>query len=146
MGAVLATTTVDGDQAAARPLDDAECRALLGAAAVGRVGLSIDALPVVLPVAHVLDGDRIVFRTGSGAKLQQALEGAVVCFQADEIDERRHAGWSVLATGHAREITDAAELRGVRTLPLRPWTGVDGEHYVEIRIELLSGRRFGPAD
>ena len=124
-------------------LGDAECRALLAAASVGRVGLSIDALPVVVPVNFVLDGDRIVFRTGTGAKLQQALEGAVVCFEVDDVDRLYHSGWSVLATGHAAEITDEADLVRVRTLPLRSWAHVDGEHFVEIRIELLSGRRLG---
>ena len=124
-------------------LTDAECLALLGDAGIGRVGLSIDALPVVLPVNFVLDGDRILFRTGTGSKLQQALEGAVVCFEVDQVDRIYHAGWSVLATGHAGEVTDPADLERIRTLPLRPWAHLDEEHVVEIRIELLSGRRLG---
>src|SRR5687768_11729479 len=100
-------------------MEEAECRALLATASVGRVGLSIDALPVVLPVSFVVDGDRIVFCTGTGAKLQQALEGAVVCFEVDDIDRLHRSGWSVLATGRAAEITDPVDLVRVRTLPLR---------------------------
>lgn len=125
------------------PMEEAECRALLAGASIGRVGLSIDALPVVLPVNFVVDGDRIVFRTGTGSKLQQALEGAVVCFEVDEVDRLYHAGWSVLATGRAAEITDPYDLDHVRSLPLRAWAHLDEEHFVEIRIELLSGRRLG---
>lgn len=124
-------------------MGDAECRALLATASIGRVGLSIDALPVVVPVNFVVDGDRIVFRTGPGAKLRQALEGAVVCFEVDDVDRVYHSGWSVLATGHAAEITDPAALARVRALPLRSWAHLEEEHVVEIRIELLSGRRVG---
>ena len=124
-------------------MSEAECRSLLATASVGRVGLSIDALPVVMPVNFVVDRDRIVFRTGTGSKLRQALEGAVVCFEVDDVDRLYHSGWSVLATGHAAEITDPAELAWVRTLPLRSWAHLDEEHVVEIRIELLSGRRVG---
>jgi len=125
------------------PIDDDECRALLASAAVGRVGLSIDALPVVLPVNFVVDGDRIVFCTSTGAKLRQALEGAVVCFEVDHVDPIYHSGWSVLATGRAGEITDPYDLDHVRSLPLRAWAHLEEEHFVEIRIELLSGRRLG---
>lgn len=126
-------------------MSDAECRSLLAAASVGRIGLSIDALPVVMPVNFVVDGDRVVFRTGTGAKLRQALQGAVVCFEVDDVDRLYHTGWSVLVTGHAAEIADRTELDRVRALPLRSWAELDEEHFVEIRIELLSGRRVGDA-
>ena len=135
------TTTVDGP--ALVPLGETECRHLLATAAIGRVGLSIDALPVVLPVSFVVDGDRIVFRTGAGAKLQQALQHAVVCFEVDDVDPIYHSGWSVLVTGQASEITDGIELERARLLPLRPWGRADAQHFVQVRIELISGRRIG---
>jgi len=125
------------------PLDEATCRRLMATAAIGRVGLSIDALPVVLPVGFVVDGDRVLFRTGEGLKLRQALEGAVVCFQVDDVDPIRHTGWSVLVTGHARALRDPDDLARVRRLPLRPWAPVDGDHHVAITIELVSGRGLG---
>lgn len=134
-------TTADGHVEVV--LGDAECRQLLATATIGRVGLSIDALPVVLPVSFVVDGDRIVFRTCAGAKLQQALHRAVVCFEVDDVDVLDDAGWSVLVTGEASEITDPADLERVRALALRPWGGDDAEHVVQIRIGLISGRRIG---
>ena len=54
-----------------------ECRELLAQAAVGRLGLSADSLPVILPVNFVVDGDSVVFRTGAGLKLSAATAGDV---------------------------------------------------------------------
>ena len=50
-----------------------ECLHLLAAGHVGRIGLSVQALPVVLPVNYaVLDGG-VVLRSGAGTKLDAAL-------------------------------------------------------------------------
>lgn len=44
-------------------LEAAECHALLARGNLGRVAVSIGALPVVLPVNYALDAGAIVFRT-----------------------------------------------------------------------------------
>lgn len=123
-------------------VDHDGCMALLAQHSVGRVGLSMGALPVVLPVNYVLDGDRIVIRTGWGTKLSAAIRNAVVCFEVDDIDRQHHSGWSVLVTGMARELTGAAAAEACE-LPLNTWAPSPGDHLVAIDIELLSGRRLG---
>lgn len=123
-------------------LDREECLALLVGEGVGRVGLSMDALPVVLPVNYVVDGARIIFRTGQGTKLSAALRGAVVCFEVDDIDRRRRSGWSVVVTGTARQLTGPEEAEAA-DLPLEPWSSVTGDHFIAIHIDLVSGRRVG---
>src|SRR5271165_6636211 len=93
----------------------AQCLALLTAGTVGRVGLSIDALPAVLPVNYVIHNGAIVFRTVPGTKLNAATEGAVVAFEVDSYGDPAHpTGWSVLARGVAHEITDPTELAAVQ--------------------------------
>lgn len=123
-----------------------ECLRLLAASGFGRVALHSGALPIVLPVNYALGNHGIVFRTARGTKLEAATSNAVVAFEVDEIDESRHAGWSVLVTGVAREITDPAELDDVRSLPLDRWAPVGAERYVGISIELISGRRTTDTD
>ena len=54
-------------------LDTEQCRTLLGSHNVGRMAVSVDALPVILPVNYAVDGDDIVFRTTPGTKLSAAL-------------------------------------------------------------------------
>lgn len=128
------------------PLSVEECCRLLATEKVGRVGISVRALPVVLPVNYsLLDGD-IVIRTGAGTKLDAALSGAVVAFEIDGTDPMYHSGWSVLVQGRASEMTDASQVARARELPLRPWAPGMRDHYVRIAPERISGRRLAVAD
>jgi len=123
-----------------------ECLAHLAGESVGRIAISIHALPVILPVNFVMcDGD-VVFRTGSGTKLAAATAGTVVAFEVDYYDRDGRSGWSVLVQGRAGEIADPVEVAEVRQLPLHAWA-LDGaaDHYVRIHPTMISGRRFQPA-
>jgi nitroimidazol reductase NimA-like FMN-containing flavoprotein (pyridoxamine 5'-phosphate oxidase superfamily) len=123
-------------------LSEDECLALLACSSLGRVAVTLGALPAVLPVNYgILDGD-IVFFTGPGTKLSAAVRNAVVAFEVDEIDSARHTGWSVLAVGMASEVTDDDEIARVRALGIRPWAGGQRPHLVRLRPEFLSGRRI----
>lgn len=123
-------------------LEDAECFRLLERAGVGRVGLSAEALPVILPINFALDGQRAVFATERGTKLTAARQHAVACLEVDGFDALSHGGWSVLATGRLRELT-GAEADAAAALPVSPWALDEApRHYVELGIELVSGRRI----
>jgi len=123
-------------------LSQDQCDALLRQGAVGRVAVTVAALPAIFPVNYaILDGD-IVFLTGDGTKLRAALVRAVVAFEVDHIDPGPPSGWSVMAVGVAEEITDPGDLRAVAELGLRPFAGGDRSHVVRIRPEFVSGRRI----
>ena len=119
-----------------------ECVSLLARAPVGRLGVSSDALPVVLPVNYVVDGDRIVVRTNPGTKLDAALRNAVVAFEVDHYDPVAHTGWSVLVTGRATVIDDQTDIAAVKRLPLRAWGAVPADRFVAISMDLVNGRRI----
>ena len=121
-------------------LDEAACLQALARHAIGRLGFSASALPVVLPVNFTIDDRKIFFRTEPGLKLDAARAGAVVCLEVDDYDVMSHTGSSVLATGRLRLITDADERHALAGLPLEPWGAPGAEHLVELPIELLSGR------
>jgi nitroimidazol reductase NimA-like FMN-containing flavoprotein (pyridoxamine 5'-phosphate oxidase superfamily) len=124
-------------------LDRDACLALLGSASFGRLGLTSRALPTILPVNFWFDGSRILVRTGAGSKLHTATAGAVVAFEVDHVDPFEHAGWSVVVTGQAVEVTDPDELAGLRHAPLPHWSPTDG-HVVAIDPAIVSGRRLTP--
>ena len=124
-------------------LSDDECLRLLAREPVGRMGMTARALPVVLPVNFVLDGRRIVFVTDPGLKLDAARARDVACMEIDGYERWTHTGWSVLATGRLRELTDRDEVEAARRLPVRAWADLHARHWVELGIELLSGRRIG---
>jgi nitroimidazol reductase NimA-like FMN-containing flavoprotein (pyridoxamine 5'-phosphate oxidase superfamily) len=125
-------------------LSRADALGLLAGESIGRVGVTVGALPAILPVNYgMLDG-MIVFRTAPGTKLSAAVQEAVVAFEVDHADSHARAGWSVLVVGHARRITDAELLERVRALELRPWAPGQRDHFVQISPEMVTGRRINP--
>jgi len=140
----VASSVDDGGMIPDRSLEvlqEDDCLDLLRSSGVGRIGLSMGALPVVLPANYVVDSGRVIIRTGFGTKLSAAIRNAVVCFEVDCIDTDDETGSSVLVTGTAREL-QGAEADYAATLPLRPWSPQVGDHLVAIGIELISGRRI----
>jgi nitroimidazol reductase NimA-like FMN-containing flavoprotein (pyridoxamine 5'-phosphate oxidase superfamily) len=122
-----------------------ECLSLLRRAHIGRVAISVDALPAVLPVNFTLIGDDVVFRTNPGAKLDAALANNVVAFEADDVDPVYQTGWSVLVQGMAREVIEPDQVAEMRKAPLRAWAGNGRDHFVRIPTRRVSGRRIRPA-
>jgi len=125
-----------------------DCLRLLTTVPVGRVGVTVDALPSVLPVNFVVHDGTIVFRTVAGTNLNAATAGMVVAFEADHYGtETEPWGWSVLVRGVAEEVTDRSELDAVQALPLESWA-LDGsaDRYIKIAPTIMTGRRIIPAD
>jgi hypothetical protein len=96
----------------AHSLDRPTCLSLLSSVGVGRVGLSVDALPVIMPVGFRVDGDRIVFALSAGSRGAAAVNGTVVAFEADDVDPTTGVGWTVLVQGPARLVADSLGCAG----------------------------------
>ena len=82
--------------------------------------------PVAIPVNYRMDGDDVIFRTGSQTRAGGAVDEAAVSFDVDHLDDALGEGWSVLLTGTARLITDPAELARVSSLGVDPWPAASG--------------------
>jgi nitroimidazol reductase NimA-like FMN-containing flavoprotein (pyridoxamine 5'-phosphate oxidase superfamily) len=126
-------------------MDHAECLRRLGTVHIGRVGITVDALPIILPVNFVLVDERVLFRTSAGTKLDAATSESVVAFEADAYSPDGAAGWSVLVVGRSRHVDSdervaalAEELLSKRWSPARR-----ADHLVEIEASYVTGRRFG---
>jgi hypothetical protein len=124
-------------------LTEEECRALLCTESVGRIAVSVGALPAIFPVNYTVVDEDIVFMTGEGLKLRAALENTVVGFEVDRLDSALDYGWSVLVVGVAREVP-TAEREQLGPLRVSPWAGGDRTHMVRIHPEMISGRRIVP--
>jgi nitroimidazol reductase NimA-like FMN-containing flavoprotein (pyridoxamine 5'-phosphate oxidase superfamily) len=111
--------TLDG--ADPHVLAEVECLRLLAGGHLGRVAITVKALPVILPVHFALDHDEIVFRAPPGGVLAEATRHAVIAFEADG-SEPGYGYWSVLATGVARHLAerDARGRRDRRAGPSAP--------------------------
>jgi hypothetical protein len=121
-------------------LDRDACIAHLASVAVARIGLSVQALPVILPVNFVIDGDDIVIRTNAGTKTEAALRGSVVAVEADDYDAFAHTGWSVLVRGRSRLVEDPREIERLGGLWVRAWGTPQTDRWIAIAMEVVTGR------
>ena len=123
-------------------LDAEECWALLSQTGVGRLAVIADGHPDVFPVNYKVDGQSLVFRTGSGTKHQAIQSDAVVALEADAVSSQFGLAWSVVIKGKAQETTPTGpDLDDIRRA-LFPWQGVGQEHFIRITPESITGRRF----
>ncbi|MFP3989749.1 pyridoxamine 5'-phosphate oxidase family protein [Streptomyces sp. E11-3] len=131
-------------------LDRAEALRLLGSVSLGRVVFTQHALPTIRPVNHVLDDGDVIIRTHEGAALTSYTQttgppGVVVAYEADTIDPDTHLGWTVVATGYARLVTDPQELARYQRM-LQPWVKQTMDYAVRIHPDLVTGIRLTDTD
>jgi nitroimidazol reductase NimA-like FMN-containing flavoprotein (pyridoxamine 5'-phosphate oxidase superfamily) len=101
-----------------------ECWELLRSKSVGRVALSIAALPAIVPVGYSVDGPELTINLDAHEAIPEtALHDAIVAFEVDTIDSVTHSGWIVHVTGsahmaeHTTDISEGAVRRTVRLAP-----------------------------
>lgn len=126
-------------------LDRAECLELLRTVTVGRIAFTEQGLPAIHPVNFTVNGSNVIIRTSGGGKLAAAVTGAMVAFEADEVDAATRSGWSVVVLGHASVIRDINELVTLAGPDSRPWAPGRTNHVIRIRTERITGRRVVPA-
>jgi nitroimidazol reductase NimA-like FMN-containing flavoprotein (pyridoxamine 5'-phosphate oxidase superfamily) len=106
-----------------RALSATESRALLrGAGGAGHIGLSVRALPVVIPVSFAVDDDGVTVWGEALDRHSFFHAGDVVAFQVDGRDPE--GSWSVLVRGRAEVALVGATVS------------------VRIPAELVDGQRF----
>jgi nitroimidazol reductase NimA-like FMN-containing flavoprotein (pyridoxamine 5'-phosphate oxidase superfamily) len=137
------------DPTRAVALDPSACWDLLRRTSVGRVAVLRDGAPEIFPINFAVDHGAVVFRTGAGAKLEGALSGQAVAFEADGfdvLDDERARAWSVVLKGRAELVHDIAELVDTYDLPMYPWEGSPKHNVVRIVADRVTGRRFDIVD
>jgi uncharacterized protein len=119
-----------------------ECLRLLAQAKVGRVAVTVGAIPEIFPVVYCLLEGAIAFRTGEGTKLHAATRRTVLAFEVDNFDSEVQHGWSVLVVGHSEEVSDPRQVNAARRLLSGSWVPVDRYHVVSVALERVTGRRI----
>lgn len=125
-------------------LDETECVKLLRSHDLGRIAVvDQNVRPLIFPVNYFFDESVVAFRTAPGAKLQLA-PGAHVSFEIDGWNPNKGIGWSVLVKGIAHDITHprGAPSGRIRFWPVRPAAPGSREHWIGIRANEITGRRF----
>jgi uncharacterized protein len=135
---------MDTDVNGLEVLSRTEAVSLLETRDVGRLVYTRRALPAVTPVNYVVREGGIWIWTGSASSLGQALRGAVVAFQVDDLDYITRSGWSVTVTGMAKVVTDEALLARAEVEGPVPWAPGLKEHLIQIPLTMVAGRWLGP--
>ncbi len=126
-------------------LSGEECLALLGSNDFGRIGLSINALPAILPVNYKVVDGVVVILSASGAKLSAAVNHSVVAFEVDKFSPSGEYGWSVLAIGVAFRLEDEPQLLAKLNGSMEVWIDTNTATLIGIRPDIVSGRKIeGP--
>jgi nitroimidazol reductase NimA-like FMN-containing flavoprotein (pyridoxamine 5'-phosphate oxidase superfamily) len=105
-----------------------QCVSRLSRRSVGRVSVSMNALPVVVPVDYLIEGDSVVFRAPLDRGLAAACDGSVIAFEVDDFATlvAADARWSVHIIGVASLLANqrvrlpTAALRGQEIHAVRP--------------------------
>lgn len=120
-----------------------ESWALLGSVSLGRVVFTMRAMPAIRPVNHLVDGETVVIRSHLGAAIvgHAADDGAVVCYEADQLDPVRHTGWSVIVTGFARLVREPGAIARYQRL-LEPWALGEMDYTIAITPQTITGIRL----
>ncbi|MFH8475732.1 DUF1918 domain-containing protein [Streptomyces sp. NPDC018000] len=122
-----------------------ECRVRLSTHGVGRVAVSTPDGPAIIPVNYEVVDDAIVFRTAPGSAPAAAV-GTDVAFEVDHVDEAMSQGWSVLAVGPARVVSEPEAVRRLADRArTEPWAGGERGMWVSVQPRRLTGRRIVPA-
>src|SRR2546423_14253849 len=115
------------DRNGMRVLSREECFRRLGRAGIGRLAVTVGALPATFPINYAVHDDDVYFRSAPGSKLAASSRNAVVAFEVDEVDRISHLGWSVEVVEPASTVVDVGReitrdedraLAGVNTMPL----------------------------
>lgn len=90
---------VELDQNGLQILSPVECVELLTTARIGRIAVSKNALPTIVPVLYGVDGATVTFHASGGLLAAAAERGDIVFFEADFANGSESELWSVVVVG-----------------------------------------------
>ncbi len=110
-----------------------ECWELLRGQSLGRVALSLEALPAILPVQYYVDADVLKICLGFYDIPPASVTDTVVAFAADSLAAGTGGGWSVQVQG----VVHPPRSIGVDTACGQPTAG----QIVDLRPASITGHR-----
>ena len=99
-------------------LSEQACVELLASTTVGRVTLSVGALPAILPVSYQYLANDILISIPDGPARRSAAHGNVIALEVDNGGYFTDVFWTVLVIGRATDHTTSRP--GTHNLHLRP--------------------------
>jgi nitroimidazol reductase NimA-like FMN-containing flavoprotein (pyridoxamine 5'-phosphate oxidase superfamily) len=124
----------------AQVLSDAECQDLLASTNLGRIALTIRALPVIMPVNYGYLGGSVILGMSDGPARRALAEENVIALGVDS-SNLTDVFWALLVIGKATEVTDTPQRAQFQSLGLADPTGLPASHYLQLQPDILTGYR-----
>jgi hypothetical protein len=138
----LGSMWIDGHGSEVLPRN--ECLRLVALAAhrgdTGRLGISMEGAPIVVPANFGYHDTKVLLRLGSGT-LADLVAGSLVAFEVDHVDRQGGLAWSVLVRGLATPLSTHDLHLAWRHVP-EPLAPRPGDLLMSIRSDVVTGRRF----
>ncbi|HLN41464.1 MAG TPA: pyridoxamine 5'-phosphate oxidase family protein [Acidimicrobiales bacterium] len=118
-----------------------ECLTRMATQRLGRLGVVVDGVPLVLPMQFAMEGETVVLQTNQGAKTLNAPLTSV-SFEVDHVDWDKGVGWSVLLQGYGADISSALDQRSeaLRSLTVQSWAPPPADRWLKIIPRKITGR------
>jgi hypothetical protein len=130
------------DRSGLRVLDRRECAENLAGTHMASIAVTVNALPVVLPVIVVGLDDMLYVRAAPDGVLARCMPNYVVSLLVwDDVSLDGGMGWTISVTGVATPVTRPTELDACLT-QLPTWT--DRDVFLRVPTTIVSGREFAP--
>jgi nitroimidazol reductase NimA-like FMN-containing flavoprotein (pyridoxamine 5'-phosphate oxidase superfamily) len=126
-------------------LDADECWVLVGSQGVGRIGFMGETHIQIVPTRYDAQHGTAYFRAGTFGELARRVHGQAVSLQVDDLDRHTFSGWSVVMTGTAHRVEDAATVaaRWSAGRP-SPWLPSPDSQWIALRVDGIRGERVLP--
>jgi uncharacterized protein len=122
-------------------ISHSRCTELLSTQSIGRVAWQGPKGLQILPVTYAYYDGSIVFRTSPNSVLSDLSSSTEVVFEIDEIDQRNHRGWSVVASGKAEAVEEPLEVNRLLTdAGVVPWAPGERNMLIQITPQKITGR------
>jgi uncharacterized protein len=115
------------------------CLALLASWNIGRISLTVGALPAVVPVTYQCLGGDVIIGLNDGPALRRLAGETIIALEVDNATSSA-VTWAVLVIGRAIEVTNPDERTEFRALEVASSSnGIAHSHYVRLRPDHISG-------
>lgn len=119
-----------------------QCSAHLSSRGIGRVSLSIGAMPVIIPVVYLVDDDSVLFQAPLDRSFADACDGSVIAFEVDDMSTSAgHGMWSVHAVGMGSRLDEREHLH-VQSLGAGTFATSRVDQIVRLPTQRLSGHEL----
>ena len=119
-----------------------ECWRSLRSSSIGRLAVIGSTGPEIFPVNYLPEDGTLVFRTGTGTKLDALLQGGAVALEADGLNSYGTIAWSVVVKGRPEAVAESELDRETVDQGASPWEPGAKDHLFRITPTEISGRRF----